>query len=137
MDNNQKYDVICPKCGVKNKGSRRYCFFCGEFLDPNVVQVVEEGSNVTGKVYTFPIFIILLCFSFAVLATLGLYAFFISLALSVAYLIFGNSKVFKKILIFVCSGLGLVMALVVIFVVAIFIWFFLSLSKLAALVLLF
>ena len=120
MNENQVvYDVFCPKCGVKNKGTNQYCCSCGKLLN----------TNVSEKKHTFAVFIILFCFSFAVFGTLGFKAFLISLLIPLSYLIFGNTKAFHKILLFVCSGLGLIMVLVVLFIVGFFLYFLFSLNR--------
>ena len=121
-------NIICPKCGVKNKRNAHHCFFCGKYFDFEILnQAPVEGA--TGKKYNILVFIILLCFSLAVLATLGLYAFFISLTISLSYLIFGNTKMFKKILTVVCILLGIVFVLVIVFVVGVIILFFVELNR--------
>ena len=107
-ENQMVYDVFCPKCGVKNKGTNQYCSSCGILLN----------TNVSEKKHTFAVF-----------GTLGFKAFLISLLIPFSYLIFGNTKAFHKILLFVCSGLGLIMVLVILFVVGFFIYFLFCLYR--------
>lgn len=120
---------ICEDCGTVNDINSEYCLFCGNYIkfsDKNNSNIMlnEEGKP---KKYSILGFLALFCFLCAASLTLGIYGFIGSLIIFILYVIFGNSKVIKTVLYFVCGAFGLVFVGCVLLVVVLVIWFFVNL----------